>query len=408
MKRKLGDLVNSIAASKTAEIQGLSKKLKEEGRSVNDALCIGEPDYLPPQQVLDAIGKAALEGHTRYTVVQGDTKLRKAIAHYLKTKKNVSYAPEEICISNGGKQCIYQGCLAVLNEGDEVLVPTPCWVSYVDIARLCRGVPVLVETKATEGYMLKPEALEAALRKSGAKSKMLVLCNPSNPTGAVLSAADLEAIAAVLRKPEFEHVYVLADEIYEQLVFDTPHVNFASLPGMRERTLLVGGFAKGWAMTGLRLGYLAASKEVTAAATKLQGQITSCACSISQMAGVAALEEVPQSWFDERVRELRVKRDFVVSKLRAIPGITCATPEGAFYAFPDLTGCLGVGAKVSSGDEFCKVLLQDYGVALVPGGAFQGPMGVRISYAASVPDLEKAMNAFAACVKAVRAPASAM
>jgi len=239
---------------------------------------------------------------------------------------------------------------------------------------------------------------------SSSKCKILVLCNPNNPTGAVLSKEALESLAAILRRPEFEHVYVLADEIYEQLVFDTPHVNFASLPDMKDRTLLVGGFAKGWAMTGFRLGYLAAAPAVTAAVVKLQGQITSCACSISQRAGIAALSNVPPQWFEDRLGELRVKRDFVVKRLQAIPGITCMTPQGAFYVLPDLSACLGRGAKVTSGDEFCRVLLEDHHVALVPGGAFQAPMAVRISYAASMQQLESAMAAFTACVAAVRAP----
>lgn len=403
-KRKIGSLVGSIAASKTAEIQALSTKLKQEGKKVNSALCIGEPDYDPPLQVLNAVGEAADKKLTRYTVVQGDLELRKAICTYLNDKKGVAYTPEQICVSNGGKQSIYQAFMGILDEGDEVLVPTPCWVSYMDIARLCRAVPVPVETVAAEGYMLKPDVLEAALAKSGEKCKILVLCSPNNPTGAVLSRDALEELAAVLRKPEFEHVYVLADEIYEQLVFDTPHVNFASLEGMQERTLLVGGFAKGWAMTGFRLGYLAASLPAANAAIKLQSQITSCACSLSQHAGIAALRDVPDAWFAERVKELREKRDYTVGRLQTIKGITCVVPQGAFYVLPDLTDCLGPGAKVTSGDDFCKVLLQEYNVALVPGGAFQAPMAFRVSYAATMENLKHAMDAIIACVAAVRAP----
>lgn len=396
--------MGSIAASKTAEIQALSTKLKQEGKKINSALCIGEPDYDPPLQVLNAVAEAAEKKITRYTVVQGDLELRKAICTYLKDKKSVEYAPEQICVSNGGKQSIYQAFMSILDEGDEVLVPTPCWVSYMDIARLCRAVPVPVETRAEEGYMLKPEALEAALKKSGDKCKILVLCSPNNPTGAVLSKAALEALAALLRRPEYEHVYVLSDEIYEQLVFDTPHVNFASLEGMKERTLLIGGFAKGWAMTGFRLGYLAAPMPAASAAIKLQSQITSCACSLSQHAGIAALREVPEEWYANNVKDLREKRDFVVGKLQAIPGITCVVPQGAFYVLPDLSACLGPGAKVASGDEFCKVLLQEYNVALVPGGAFEAPMAFRISYAATKENLTHAMNAIVECVAAVRAP----
>merc|ERR1712050_345299 len=331
----------------------------------------------------------------------GDLELRKEICGYLSQKKGVHYTQDQICVSSGAKQSIYQAFMAVLDEGDEVLIPTPCWVSYMDIARLCRAVPKTVETHAADGYLLKANMVEEALRASEGRCKILVLCNPNNPTGAVLPKEDLEELAAVLRKPEFEHVWVLADEIYEQLCFDTPHVNFATLEGMRDRTLLIGGFAKGWAMTGLRVGYLA-NPTVASAAAKLQSQITSCACSVSQYAAIAALREVPDVWFADRLKELREKRDFVVGRLQSIPGITCLTPQGAFYALPDLSGCLGPDAEVSSGDEFCKVLLRDYQVALVPGGAFQAPSAFRVSYAATMEDLTSATDAIIACVKQVR------
>lgn len=397
--------VNSIEESKTAAVQALSKKMKDNGEKVNSALCIGEPDYPPPEEVLKAIGQAGEDGHTHYTVVQGELELRTEICKYLHEKKGVKYEPAEILVSNGGKQSIYQVIMAVCEEGDEVLVPTPCWVSYHDIARLCNATPAPIATSASDGYLLRPKDLEKALRTSGSKAKVLILCNPSNPTGAVLSKDDLEALAAVLRRPEFSHVLVLADEIYEALVFDTPHVCFASLEGMRDRTLLVGGFSKGFAMTGLRLGYLAATRAIAAAATKLQGQITSCASSISQRAGLVALRSVPAKWTAARVEELRGKRDFVLEKLRSIRGATCVTPQGAFYAFVNLSGCLqGAGSRCKSGEDFCKILLQEYKVALVPGEAFHAPMSVRISYACAMQDLESAMAAFQACVAAVRAP----
>lgn len=404
----ISSIVSSISASKTAEVQALSKQLQDEGHQINSALCIGEPDYPPPVEVLNAVGTAADAGHTHDTVVQGDAEVRQQICTDLQERKGVAYDPAEICISNGGKQSVYQAIMAVCDEGDEVLVPTPCWVSYHDIAALCRAVPVPISTEAADGYILRPGPLEAALQSSGSKCRVLVLCNPNNPTGAVIPRDVLEEIASILRQPRFSHVYVLADEIYEQMVFDTPHVCFASLDGMRDRTLLVGGFSKAYAMTGFRLGFLAGDRRVVAAATKLQGHITGHASSISQQAGLVALRDVPPEWVTARVDELRRKRDFVVAKLRAIAGVVCAVPEGAFYVLPDLSACFEPGGQVSSGEEFCKVLLRDHKVALVPGEAFHMPMSARISYAASMEDLESAMAAFSACVEHLRHPASAI
>jgi len=397
---RISSMVKRISESQTAAVQALSKRLKDSGRRVNSALCIGEPDYQPPDVVLDAIGKAGDEGHTHYTVVQGDSELRKGICDYLRDKKGAAYDPAQVCVSNGGKQAIYQAFMAVCDPGDRVLVPTPCWVSYHDIAQLCKAQPVSITTTAEEGYLLTAAHLEQALQVDPGRCKVLVLCNPCNPTGAVLPRESLEAIAEVLRRPEFAHIYVLADEIYEQLVFDTPHVCFASLEGMQERTLLVGGFSKGFAMTGLRLGYLAARKAVAAAATKLQGQITSCASSVSQRAGLAALRSDQAEWLRERLQELREKRDYTVKRLREIPGVACPLPEGAFYAFANLSGVLW--ERGLSGQDFCAALLERHGVALVPGEAFHAPMSVRLSYACSMEDLQSAMDAFADCVAELR------
>jgi len=350
---------------------------------------------------------AARDGHTKYTVVQGDVTLRRAICDDLRLRKGVDYKPEQIVVSCGGKQAIYQALMAVCEEDDEVLVPTPCWVSYHDIARLCRATPIPIATSAAEGYVLQPGPLAAALEASGPKCKVVVLCNPCNPTGAVMPPATLAALAEVLQRPEFAHVYVLADEIYERIVFDVKHVCFASLPGMRRRTLLINGFSKGYAMTGLRLGYLACAHDgVAAAAVKLQGQITSCASSVVQRAALAALKagDSVEAWSAARVGELRQKRDCVLSRLRAMPGVRCdATPEGAFYVLPSLAELFGrPGARVTTSEDFCAVLLREHKVALVPGEAFHAPGTVRLSYACTMEDLE----AFAACVASLAGASS--
>jgi len=401
----LSSTIGKIAESKTAQIQALSAKLKEEGQKVNGALCVGEPGYAPPPEVLAALKAAPAEGKTRYTVVPGTAELRKAICEDLRTRKGVEYKPDQIVVSCGGKQAIYQALLAICEEGDEVLVPTPCWVSYHDIARLCRASPVPIETTAAEGYILQPGPLASALEASGPRCRAVVLCNPSNPTGAVIPPSVLAGLADVLRRPEFSHVYVLADEIYEHIVYDTEHTCFASLPGMKRRTLLINGFSKGFAMTGLRLGYLATAHEgVAAACVKLQGQITSCASSVVQHAALAALRGGPpiQAWVAERVQELRVKRDLVLTRLRSMPGVECATPQGAFYVLPNLSKLFQKeGSKVKTSEEFCCVLLQEFKVALVPGEAFHAPNTVRLSYACKTEDLEAALDAFALCVSSI-------
>jgi len=391
----VSSIAKSISESRTAAVQALATKLQREGRNVNAALCIGEPDYAPPPEVLRS---ASLAGGG----LGGDVQLRQEICEDLKQRKAVVYKPSQICISDGGKQALYQAVTALLEDDDEVLIPTPCWVSYYDMVRLCRAVPVQVETLASDGYLLRPEALEASLRASGSKCKALILCNPNNPTGAVIPADVLKGLAVVLQQPEFRHVYIITDEIYERLVFDTPHVCFASLPAMQHRTLLVSGFSKGFAMTGYRLGYLAANQHVIEKVTKLQALIAGPVSSSTQKAGIVALRDVSAQWTDARVQELRVKRDFVLQRLREMPGVVCQTPEGAFYALPDISCCMSAGSRVQTAEAFCKVLLEDYNVALTPGEAFRAPSSVRISYACSLEDLENAMTAFAACVEAVR------
>jgi len=404
----VSSLVRGIAASKTAQIQALSKKLQEEGHKVNAALCVGEPGYPPPPEVLAALQDPAFtEAHTKYTVVQGDSKLRTAICVDLRARKGVTYDPNQIVVTCGGKQAIYEAFMAVCEDGDEILVPTPCWVSYHDIARLCRATPVPVATEAAEGYVLQPSALAAALEASGERCRAVVICNPCNPTGAVIPPETLLAIADVLRLPQFAHIHILADEIYERLIFEpAKHVCFASLPGMFSRTLLINGFSKGYAMTGFRLGYLATGcTRIAGAVAKVQGQITSCASSVSQHAGLAALEggASVDVWCQERVGELRVKRDLVVEALSSMTGVSLLkVPDGAFYVLVCISGLIDApGAKVKSAEAFCEVLLREHLVSLVPGEAFHAPGTVRISYACSTEDLQSAMSAFADCVHTV-------
>mmetsp|Transcript_22480 Transcript_22480/g.35858 ORF Transcript_22480/g.35858 Transcript_22480/m.35858 type:complete len:1045 (+) Transcript_22480:109-3243(+) len=396
---RVSAFVKRISPSKTAETHAKALELKRQGKDILATLTVGEPDFPPPRPILDAVTEGLENGATRYTPVGGTFELRQAVADYYKRRKSVRFDPNsEVLITHGGKQAIFCAILALCDKGDEVIIPAPYWVSYPDIVRLSNASPVIVDRSPANEYVLLPEELDAAITP---QTRMLILCNPCNPTGCAYSPDQLEALAVVLRKPKNAHVFVLCDEIYERLVYDgLEHVSFASLPGMLDRTLIVNGFAKGYAMTGFRLGYLACTnKTIIKAATKLQSQINSCPCSISQYAGVAALERVTDDMVQPLYDELEKKRDTLVADIRHIPHVVCPIPRGAFYVFPDVSFYLGKGAKsretgkvVNTSTDLCNYLIEEHGLALPPGDAFGGAFGVRLSYAASHEDLKSAVT----------------
>jgi aspartate/methionine/tyrosine aminotransferase len=283
---------------------------------------------------------------------------------------------------------------------DEVLIPAPYWVSYPEMTRFAGATPVALPTSVATSYRITPEALEAAINEH---TRLLILCSPSNPTGSVYSRDELVALAAVLRR--HEQVYVLSDEIYEYVLFDAEHVSFASLPGMIDRTITVNGFSKGYAMTGWRLGYMAGPKAIVKAAAKVQGQFTSAPCSITQRAGVAAME-MSREPIDAMVAAFRERRDYMLGELNGIAGVKCPRPEGAFYLFPDVSALFGKqtpdGRVIESGQDVCFYLLDTHYVALVPGDAFGAPEGFRISYAASMENLKEAMARIKRGIEALR------
>uniref|UniRef100_A0A0G4F7H1 Prephenate dehydratase domain-containing protein n=1 Tax=Chromera velia CCMP2878 TaxID=1169474 RepID=A0A0G4F7H1_9ALVE len=387
MEHDFSETTKAVVESGTVKVHALTKKLAAEGRQVI-SMAVGEPDFLPPPQVMEATKRAVDGGDVRYVASSGTLELRKEVAKYLKEKKGVEYVPDEIVVSNGAKQCVYQAVLALCGEGEEVVIPTPCWTSYPDIVKMSGATPVFLETPLSDGFTLRAAALRECLL-SHPKAKCLILCNPSNPTGAVIPPEELRAIAAVLSEEAFEDLYVIADEIYEALCYDIPHLSFASIPGMRERTVTINGFSKGFAMTGFRLGYAAADLPVAKQMGKLQGQITSCASSIAQAAGVSALRDVPEKWLEDRRLEMQAKRERLLQGLKGAKGIETYKPAGAFYLLPDVGALLGKytgGEKkrlISTSAEFCEALLEEEGVALVPGEAFQAPGTIRISYATS-------------------------
>lgn len=383
----LNPLLSRIKPSKTVEIFSLVKQMESEGEVVT-SLCVGEPDFDPPIEVMTAATQAMNAGQTRYTAVTGTLELRTAIANDLQKRRGVTYNPNtEIVVGNGAKQCVYQGLLAACGPGDEVIIPAPYWPSYPEMALLVGAIPIILDTAVEDGYLINPTALDACLQ-SHPNVKLLILCNPSNPTGGVHSIELLTQIAMVLQK--YPNVVILADEIYERLVYTAngKFTSFASLPGMFHRTLTVNGFSKSHAMTGFRLGYLAAPARYAKAASVLQGQITSCASSVSQAAGVAALTRVNESWLENNVEIMRVKRDYVLRELATMDGVKVAVPpDGAFYVLPDVS-------KYYNGDDtrLCLDLLKEKKLALVPGESFGAPGTVRMSYATSMEELEVAMK----------------
>ena len=366
--------------------------MEAEGIEVT-SLCVGEPDFPPPQAVLDAASAAILANDTRYTAVTGTASLRQAIAKDLKDRKGVVYDPNtEIVVGNGAKQCVYQGVFATVGPGDAVVIPAPFWPSYPEMVALAGAKPIVLETKETDGYLLTPEGLRSCLEEHKDENiKLMILCNPSNPTGGVHSEERLRELANVLE--DYPNIAILADEIYERLVYaDTPadeHVSFASISeNMYERTMTVNGFSKAYAMTGMRLGYMAAPAPLAKAATTIQSQVTSCAGSVSQAAGVAALENVKEEEMEANVKIMREKRDYVIGRLDGMDGVTLEVPpKGAFYVLPDVSGFY-------DGDDtqLCLDLLSKKRLALVPGSSFGAPGTVRISYATSLEELEVAMD----------------
>ena len=389
---QLNPRVAAMQPSATLAMTARAKQLRRDGRPVI-GLSAGEPDFNTPAPISEAGVQAIRDGFTHYTENAGMPELREAICRKLQRDNGLDYKPDQVLCSNGAKQSVALAVNVLARPGDEVLIPAPYWVSYPEMVRMAGAEPVTVRTSVEEDYRLTPEGLEEALTP---KTRLFILCSPSNPTGSVYTRAELEALAEVLRA--HEDVFVLSDEIYEYILFDAEHVSFASLPGMKERTITVNGFSKGFAMTGWRLGYLAAPEPITKAASKVQSQFTSAPSTITQKAGVAALEmmERDPEPVREMVRAFRERRDFVLGRLSGMDGVRCARPEGAFYVFPDVSAYVGReapgGRAIGSAEDLCFYLLEEHDVALVPGEAFGEPSGLRLSYAASMEHLDEALG----------------
>ena len=397
----------SIAARRMSRIKSspsiaISAKAMEMARAGRDviALSAGEPDFDTPDNVKIAAMRAIIEGRTKYPPITGIPELREAICRKLERENGLSYAPDEVLVCSGGKQVIYNALIATLDPEDEVIVPAPFWVSYPDMVLLAGGTPVVVAADAADRFRLTPQRLEEAIT---AKTKWLILNNPGNPSGAFYSAKDIEGLAEVLRR--HSRVWVLTDDIYEHIVYGgEPFSTMAQVaPDLSERTLTMNGFSKAYCMTGWRLGYGAGPKELIAAMTKIQSQTTSGASSISQWAGVEALEG-DQTFIRDNVSVFEARRDLGVSILNQATGLSCDSPSGAFYLYVDCSGTLGKrspgGGVIGNDGDFAKYLLESEEVAAVHGEAFGLSPYFRISYALATDRLEEA------CLRIQRACAS--
>jgi aspartate aminotransferase len=381
--------LSRVSPSQTIAISTKARALKAAGRDII-SLSAGEPDFDTPENVKQAAIRAIEAGDTKYTDVSGTPALRRAIAAKFKRDSGIDYAPEEIIVSTGGKQVIYNAMVATLNAGDEVIIPSPCWVSYPDIVALADGTPVIVPCGQNHGFKLRADDLEAAITP---RTKWVFLNSPNNPTGAAYSADDLRPICDVLlRHP---HVWVFTDDIYEKLTYDgfRPATIVEVEPKLRDRTVTMNGCSKAYAMTGWRIGFAGAPVALIKAMDKLQSQSTSNTSSIGQAAAVEALNG-PQDTIETMRAVYRERRDLVVDALNATPGLICHKPEGAFYVFPGMHGCIGKttagGTRIVDDEAFVVALLEEHGVATVHGTAFVYPGHFRISYATDTESLTEA------------------
>ncbi len=387
MSIDLADRVRSLKPSATLAVSARSAELKAQGRDII-ALGAGEPDFDTPEHIKEAARAAIDAGDTKYTLSDGTPALREAICRKLARQNGLDYEPSQVVVSNGAKHSLINVLLALVGPGDEVIVPAPYWVSYPDMVKLAQGVPVIIRAGIETGFKVTPEQLEAAITP---QTRLLMLNSPSNPTGVCYSRADWERLGEVLRR--HPRVAIASDDIYELIYWDEePFSNIVmACPDLYERTVIVNGVSKGYAMTGWRIGYTAASPEITGAMKKIQGQMTSNASSISQAAAVAALDG-DHGCVRDMVEVFRQRHDFVVERLNRGNGVRCLEAQGAFYAFPDVRGAIEALDGIDNDIELASHLIEGCGVALVPGTAFGSPGYLRLSYATAMEELEQAMD----------------
>lgn len=384
----LSDRINNLSTSQTLAMAALARELKAQGKDII-SLSLGEPDFNTPDFIKEAAKKAIDENYSTYSPVDGYMDLKEAICRKFKRDNNLDYKPANVVVSTGAKQALYNIAQVMLNDGDEVILPAPYWVSYSEIIKMSGGIPVEVPTTIENDFKITPQQLEAAITP---KTKMIWYSSPCNPSGSVYSREEFTAIAKVLEK--YPNIYIVADEIYEHINFSGTFCSIASVPGMFERTITVNGVAKAFAMTGWRIGYIGAPEFIAKACTKMQGQVTSGANSIAQRATITAVDADP-SVLNEMVAAFKSRRDLVVGLIKEIPGLKINVPEGAFYVFPDVSSFFGKtlrGTLINNADDFSMYLLSEANVATVTGEAFGNPNCIRFSYATSEELLTEAMK----------------
>ena len=386
---KLSEKILNLAESETLRISALAKNMKAQGIDVV-SLSAGEPDFPTPEHVKEAAIQAIKENFTKYTQNQGIPELINAIIEKFRRDNNIEYKPTEILVSNGAKHSIFNALQAICNPGDEVIIPAPYWVSYPSMVALVDAKPVILKTDIRSSFKITPEQLKETITE---KTKALIFNSPSNPTVTVYTEDEIRKIAEVVYE---KNIFVISDEIYEKIIYEGKHFSMASIKELKNLVITINGVSKAYAMTGWRIGYLGASEEIVKLANKVQGQMTSNASSISQKAALAALTG-PQEPVRKMVNEFKIRRDFLCSELKQIPGIEVFVPSGAFYVFPKVSAYYGRsynGMVIKNSNDFCEFLLKEEKLAIIPGDAFGMDEYVRISYAASMEELMKGVERF--------------
>jgi aspartate aminotransferase len=384
----LSKRINSLSESQTMAMNQKTRDLQAQGVNIIN-LTVGEPDFFTPPHVKEAGKKAIDDNFSFYPPVNGYPDLIKAIVNKFKTENGLEYKPEQIIVSTGAKHSLANAILCLIDEGDEVIVPAPYWVTYAELVKLAQGTNIILETTLENNYKITPAQLEKAIT---AKTKALLLCSPSNPTGSLYSKEELKALVAVIAK--HPRIFVITDEIYEHINFVGKHESIAQFPEIKERVVLINGVSKAYAMTGYRIGYMAGPAWLIKACSKLQGQVTSSAATISMKAAVAALT-MDNAYTKEMNIAFKRRRDLVLNLMKEIPGLKCNIPEGAFYVFPDVSYYYGKSdgtITIKNDMDLCLYLLDKAFISTVPGGAFGEPKCIRISYANADEKLEKAMK----------------
>jgi aspartate aminotransferase len=383
---KLSTLLDRFKEPETLKMAKMGRELRAKGIDITD-LSLGEPDFNTPQHIKDAAKKAIDDNFSHYTPVAGYLELREAVCTKLLRDNNLSYTPEQIVVSTGAKQSIANVVLSIVDAGDEVIIPTPYWVTYSEIVKLAGGKPILVKTSFDNGYKITPSELEANITE---RTKLFMFSSPCNPTGAVYSKVELSNLVAVFEK--HPSIFILSDEIYEYINYEAQHESIAQFETVRERTIVVNGLSKGYAMTGWRIGYIAAPLTIAKACDKIQGQFTSATNSIGQRAAITALTSDLKPT-QEMVAAFKSRREIVMKLINDIPGIICHEPPGAFYIFPDVKSYFGkqtpAGEIISNTEELCMYFLNTAHVSTVTGAAFGEPNCIRISFANSIENIEK-------------------